>query len=259
MTVERELRGHVAIVTLNRPHAANALNVEMRAELVDAWTWIDETPAVRAAVLTGAGEKVFCAGSDLRDAGLDEFDYLTDELYGSPPRDHFMRRFRSRKPLVCAINGHALGGGLELALATDIRVAAESASFGFPEVTVGSMPGAGGTQRLPRMVSLSDTMYLLLTGERVSAADALRMGLVTKCLPFEDVLPAAVAIAERIARNAPMSVLATRDAVLAGLDLPMSHGLAYERHLFGLVRGTRDRSEGRQAFREGRLPDYEGK
>lgn len=259
MLVERETRDHVAHLTLNRPEALNALNVDMRDELVEAWRSLRADDDVRAVVLTGAGDRAFCVGSDLKDSRLDDFDYLADELFGSPPRPHFMRDMVSAKPVVCAINGYALGGGLELALACDIRIASETAVFGLPEVSVGSMPGAGATQRLPRVIAHSDAMYLLLTGERVSAEMAVRMRLVSECVEPDQLRDRAHEIACRIARNAPLSVRATRHAAHAGLDLSLEQGLAYERHLWGLVRSTKDRDEGRRAFRDKRPPDYQGR
>jgi len=257
--VERELRDHVAHLTLNRPEALNALNVALRDELVDAWRWLRDDDDVRAAVLTGAGDRAFCVGSDLKDQRLDEFDYMADELFGNPPRTHFMRSMVSPKPVVCAINGYALGGGLELALACDIRIASSTAVLGLPEVGVGSMPGAGATQYLPRSIALSDAMYLLLTGQKISAEEAHRMRLVTECVEPGHLQERAHEIAAAIAGNAPLSVRATRLAAQAGLDLPLDQGLAYERHLWGLVRATQDRAEGRRAFREGRPPQYRGR
>lgn len=249
----------VALITLNRPNALNALDVDMREALVEAWNDAHADPAVRVLVLTGAGDRAFCAGADLKDKRLDTANYLADESFGSPPAAHFMSRMRTEKAAVCAINGHALGGGLELALACDIRIASTNATLGLPEVRVGSMPGAGGTQYLPRMIGGSDAMYLALTGDRITAADALRMGLVSECHPLEALLTRAHEIADRIARNAPLAVGATKRALVASRDLPFARGLELERNLWGLVRGTQDRAEGREAFREGREPDFKGR
>src|SRR5690606_18856269 len=141
-----------------------------------------------------------------KDGALDEFDYLSDELLGDPPRRHFMSEMDFGKPTVCAINGYALGGGLELALACDIRIAAENATLGLPEARVGSMPGAGGTQRLPRSIALSDAMYMLLTAEAIDARKALEMRLISECLPPDQLLDRAVAIAGAVSRNAPLSI-----------------------------------------------------
>jgi len=257
--VGREVRDHVAHLTLNRPDSLNALNVDMRQELVDAWRWLREDNDVRAAVLTGSGDRAFCVGADLKDSRLDEFDYLSEELFGSPPHEHFMRAMVSPKPVVCAINGVALGGGLELALACDIRIASTTAAMGQSEVRVGSMPGAGGTQYLPRVLALSDAMYMLLTGERISADQALQMRLVSELVAPDQLQGRAHEIAASIARNAPLSVRATRLAAYAGLDMPLDRGLSYERHLWGMLRTTHDRAEGRRAFREKRPPKYDGR
>ena len=258
MTVRTELDGQVATITIDRPDAANALDAATRRELVEAWKWVDQTADVLVAILTGAGDRVFCAGSDLRDPALDDFEYTADELFGSPPRKHFHRELHTTKPVICAINGHALGGGLELALLADIRITADHAEFGCPEVTVGSMPGAGATQRLPRLIGASAAAAMLLTGGRIGAAEALRLGLVSESVPAAELQNRAAELAARIARNAPLSVRATLRALRAAEELPLEQGLELERHLFGLIRSTRDRAEGRAAFREHRDPEFGG-
>ncbi|GAA5145483.1 enoyl-CoA hydratase-related protein [Microbacterium pseudoresistens] len=259
MTIRTELDGRVATITIDRPEAANALDAATRRELVGAWRWVEETAEIRVAVLTGAGDRVFCAGSDLRDPALDDFDYASDELFGSPPREHFHRELQTTKPMICAINGHALGGGLELALLADIRITADHAEFGCPEVTVGSMPGAGATQRLPRLIGTSAAAGMLLTGSRIDATEALRLGLVSESVPVSGLQARAAELAAGVARNAPLSVRATLRALRAADEWPLEHGLELERHLFGLIRSTRDRAEGRAAFRERRDPDFEGR
>lgn len=258
-TVEMSVDEGVATVVLNRPEARNALDVDMREELVEAWAEAHRRPEVRALLLTGAGEVAFCAGADLKDTRLDTTEYLAEEAFGSPPAAHFMRRMPDEKPVVCAINGHALGGGLELALACDIRLASTQATLGMAEVRVGSMPGAGGTQYLPRLVGGSDAMYLLLTGARVTAPEAVRMRLVSECLSPSSLRERATEIARQIAANAPLAVRATRRAARASADLPLARGLEFERDLWGLVRASEDRAEGRVAFREGRAPVFRGR
>ncbi|GAA2000581.1 enoyl-CoA hydratase/isomerase family protein [Microbacterium ulmi] len=259
MSLIRTSENGIAVLTIDRPEAANSLDSALRAELVRGFEWAEADPAVRVILLTATGDRVFCAGSDLNDTALDDFDYAADELFGSPPRPHFHRSLDTTKPVVCAVNGHALGGGLELALLADIRIAATSATFGFPEVKVGSMPGAGATQRLPRLVGMSAASHLLLTGERVSAEEAQRLGLVSECVAPDRLLDRAREIAEAIARNAPLSVRAVKRALLASQELPLAQGLELERQLFGLIRSTRDRAEGRAAFRERRAARFEGR
>ncbi len=163
------------------------------------------------------------------------------------------------KPIICAINGYALGVGLELALACDIRIAVETARFGLPEVRVGSIPGAGGTQRLPRMVGMGDALLMLLTGDHIDSAEALRIGLINRVVPADRLMEEAVGIAGRIAANAPLSVRAVRRLALQGTDLPLEAAIRAERHVWGLLRDTEDRIEGRRAFQQKRKPVYHGR
>jgi E-phenylitaconyl-CoA hydratase len=165
----------------------------------------------------------------------------------------------TEKPVICAINGYALGGGLELALACDIRIAADHARFGLPEVRVGSIPGAGGTQRLPRTIGASDAMLLLLTGDHIDAAEALRLGIVSRVVPAADLIREAEAIAGRIAANAPLSVRTIKRLVHQGRSMPLEVAIAQERLTWGALRDTEDRIEGRRAFAEKRKPVYRGR
>lgn len=248
--------GFVSIVTLDRAEARNALSLDMRDALEAALLAFDADPAKRAAVLIGAGDKAFCAGADL----------AATPPAGSGPAAQLDRNNRSlvrdlnlTKPVIAAINGMALGGGLELALLCDIRIAAKNATFALPEVKIGSMPGSGGTQRLSRIVGLGRAMHLALSGDRVSAEEALQMGLVSQVVEPADLMATATQLAERIAENAPRSVQMTRKAIREGADLPLAQGLALERTLFTIIRDTQDRAEGRQAFREKRKPDFKGR
>jgi E-phenylitaconyl-CoA hydratase len=248
--------GHVSLITLDRPEARNALSPKMRDGLETALIAFDAEPGKRVAVLTGAGDKAFCAGADLTAA---------------PPLApglavHFDRNNRSllldlnlSKPVIAAVNGLALGGGLELALLCDIRIAASSATFALSEVKIGSMPGSGGTQRLPRIVGSGHAMYLALTGDRISAAEALQMGLISRVVDGEELVPAALEMAQRIAENAPLAVQMTRKAIREGLNMPLAQGLALERSLFTVIRDSEDRAEGRLAFREKRKPAFKGR
>lgn len=260
VTVDLSVANHVAQVTLNRPEALNSLDSQMRAEWTAVWAEIRSDPDIWVVVMTGAGDRAFCVGSDLKDQSGGDVSYVSQAFGGDGRGDgHLVVPMETDKPIVCAVNGHALGGGLEIALATDIRIASSNATFGLPEVRVGSMPGAGGTQNLPRAVASSDAMYLLLTGERVAAGRALQMGLISECLEDrEALLFRAHEIASLIAANAPLSVRATKRLAQASRDWPLSRGLESERHVWGLLKATADRAEGRAAFSERREPHYRG-
>lgn len=258
MSVIIDVDDSVATITLNRPEAMNSIDPEMRAELKEVWKRIHADDAIRVAVLTGAGDKAFCTGSDLKKTmpPAESFAYST---FGQSESDHLLAGLNTDKPLICAINGYAMGGGLELALACDIRVASENAQFALSEVRIGSIPGAGGTQRLPRAIGASNAMLMLLTGDRVDAAEALRLGLVSKVVPQDALLETARGIAQRIARNAPLAVRAVKRLVQQGMDMPLNTAIDTERYVFGLMRDTADRIEGRRAFQEKRTPQYQGK
>jgi E-phenylitaconyl-CoA hydratase len=248
----------VAIVTLNRPEALNAIDPETRAELRDAWQRIAGDDAVRCVVLTGSGDKAFCTGSDLKKT-MPPKESSAQLSFGGAAPSHLLAGMDFDKPLICAINGYAMGGGLELALACDIRLASENARFALSEVRLGSIPGAGGTQRLPRLVGQSDAMLLLLTGDRVDAAEALRIGLVSRVVPATQLMESAMEVARRIAQNAPLSVRAIKRLVRDGLEMPLDKGIQLESYAFGLLRDTEDRIEGRVAFQEKRPPVYRGR
>jgi len=258
MAVLFTVEDHVATLTLNRPEAMNSIDPETRAELREAWRRIKEDDDIRVAILTGAGEKAFCTGSDLKKTmpPKESFAQLT---FGRSESDHLLEGLDTDKPLICAVNGYAMGGGLEIALACDIRIAAEQAQFALSEVRIGSIPGAGGTQRLPRAIGASNAMLMLLTGDRIDAAEALRIGLVSKVVPQNELLASATQIARRIAENAPLSVRAIKRLVYSGLDMPLPAAIDAERYVFGLMRDTEDRIEGRKAFQEKRKPAYQGR
>ncbi len=256
MSIAVSSRGHVSIITLDRPEARNALSLDMRDALEAELLAFDADMGKRVAVLIGAGDKAFCAGADLTAA----------PPTASGPAGHLDRANRSLvrdlgliKPVIAAINGMALGGGLELALLCDIRIAARNATFALPEVKIGSMPGSGGTQRLPRIVGMGRAMHLALSGDRVTADEALAMGLVSQVVEQAELAATAMQLAERIAENAPLSVQMTRKAIRDGFDMPLTQGLALERTLFTIIRDTQDRAEGRLAFREKRKPDFKGR
>ena len=260
MSVLVDLQDGIAIITLNRPEAMNAVDPQTRTELREAWQRIAHDGTVRCAILTGAGSTAFCAGSDLKKTmpPAESFAQLAFNGTGSG-QESMTAGMDMDTPIVCAINGHAFGGGLELALACDIRLASAQAEFALPEVRMGTLPASGGTQRLPRLVSPSDAMKLLLTGNRFDATEALRMGVVSEVLAPADLMPRAMAMAQRIAQNAPLSVRAIKRLVRTGLEMPLDKALQAEYHVFGLLRDTEDRLEGRRAFQEKRAPVYRGR
>ncbi len=246
----------MATVTLDRREAMNAIDPETEAELRAVWHRIDTDPAIRAAVVTGAGEKAFSAGADLKT--MPPAESYAGKAFGAGD-DSFVAAMPREKPLICAINGYALGGGLEIALACDIRIAAPHARFGLPEVKVGTIPGAGGTQRLPRTIGASDAMLMLLTGDMVDATEALRLGLISRIVSVDSLLAEAQSLAHRIASNAPLSVRAIKRLVADGGALPIDQAVRLERLVWGVLRDTEDRIEGRRAFQEKRKPNYVGK
>jgi len=258
MSLLFEVENYVATITLNRPQAMNSIDPETRSQLHAAWQRIKSDDSVRVAILTGAGEKAFCTGSDLKKT-MPPKESFAELSFGRSQSDHLLAGLDTDKPLICAINGYAMGGGMELALACDIRIASENAQFALSEVRIGSIPGAGGTQRLPRAIGASNAMLMLLTGDRFDAYEALRVGLVSKVVAQAELLDQAKAIAQRIAQNAPLSVRAIKRLVHQGMDMPLQAAMDAERYVFGLLRDTEDRIEGRKAFQEKRNPDYQGR
>lgn len=257
-SVEITVRNRIATIVLNRPEVLNAVDPEMRALLHQAWDRVRQDDAIWVAIVTGAGDRAFCVGSDLKKTPPSG-DTAAQRLLGNAPGSgSLIANLHTDKPMIAAINGYALGGGMELALGCDIRVCTEDAQFALPEVRVGSMPGAGGSVRLPRYVGRSDAMLMLLTGARVDAAEALRMGLVSKVVPANRLLAEAQSIAQAIAANAPLSVRAVKRMVRQGEDMPLSHAIDVERALFGLLYDSEDRIEGRRAFAEKRQPRFNG-
>lgn len=257
MPILFDVQDHVAVLTLNRPEAMNSIDPETRAELYEAWQRLKHDDDIRIAILTGAGDKAFCTGSDLKKT-MPPKESFAELTFGRSHSDHLLSGMDTDKPIICAVNGYAMGGGLELALACDIRIAGENAVFALSEVRIGSIPGAGGTQRLPRAIGVSNAMLMLLTGDRIDAQEALRQGLVSRVVSQETLLSTARDIALRIARNAPLSVRAIKRLVYGGMDTPLPAAMDAERYVFGVLRDTEDRIEGRNAFREKRDPIYRG-
>ncbi len=250
--------GGVASVTLNRPEKRNAIDDATRDALADAFASFDADSAIRVVILTGAGS-AFCAGVDLTTPGN---VVAGSTIAASPiptrprltaPLDAF------GKPVIAALNGVAVGGGLEMALACDIRIAAVGAKLGLTEARIGSLPGSGGTQRLVGAVGRAFAAQMLFTGELVTAEQALAAGLISEVHPPEALIERAQALAKAIAENAPLSLLAIKKALRAATDLPLAAGFELERSLYGLLTMTEDREEGRKAFREKRKPNFQGK
>jgi enoyl-CoA hydratase/carnithine racemase len=237
---------------LNAPERRNAISYAMRDELSACVGALDQDAAVVVVVVTGAGS-TFCAGVDLTDGAPQEVGahYATQPL--TSPLDQLS------KPLIAAINGPAIGGGFEIALAADVRVATTNAWFALPEVQIGSLPGSGGTQRLARALPSAVAAELLFTGDRLPADDAYRYGLVTAVVAPEELESRTRDLAERIAANAPLSIRAAKLALRAAVDHPLVQGRALERALWAMLATTEDRAEGRAAFREGRKPDFNGR
>ncbi len=256
-TIRYELAGGVATITLNRPDVLNAMNNAMRTELLELFAGLRSDEAVRAVVVTGAGERAFCAGADIREF----LEPPVPTRFREERRRLDFRREMDRcpQPIIAAIRGFALGGGLELALACDIRVAAEDAQLGLTEINLAIIPGGGGTQRLPRLVGRGKALEMILTGMRVPAAEALRLGLVERVVPVAELLPAAQALAKSIAEKAPIALRYAKEAVVSGIELPLADGLRLENDLATLLRTTEDRVEGARAFVEKRKPKWSGR
>jgi enoyl-CoA hydratase/carnithine racemase len=263
MAIRFEPHDHVVTITIDRPEARNAIDRDTDHALAEAWARFRDSDDLWLAVLTGAGEQAFCAGADLRGVG-EFYRSLTSaqrlaRAEREPGLGGITRNLSVWKPIIAAVNGHCLAGGFELALACDIRIAAENATFGLPEVTWGIMPGAGGTQRLPRLAPLGAALELILTGERISAAEAHRLGIVNRVVPPAELMPVALALAERICRNGPLAVRAAKQAVHRGLHLPLDEALRLEQLLAEPVRQSEDAQEGPRAFVEKRTPNFKGR
>ncbi len=252
LVVSRE--ENTALIQLNRPEVLNALNIAMMTELVGALEELDADDKIRAIILTG-GEKAFAAGADIREmADASAVEMLL--------RDQFARWDRIRKikkPLIAAVSGFALGGGCELAMACDMIIASETARFGQPEINIGVIPGAGGTQRLTRAAGKYLAMEMVLSGRMITAEEAWRWGLVNKVVPVEYYLKEAEALAREIASKPPVAVRLAKEAILKSFDTTIEGGLEFERKNFYLLFATEDQKEGMQAFRDKRKPDWKGR
>lgn len=253
-TVLTEIRGRVGLVQLNRPQAMNAFNVVMLTELFDALEAFDKDKEVGAIIVTG-NEKAFAAGADIKEmANASPFQMITGE------RVDLWDRIRGiKKPVIAAVSGWALGGGCEFSLSCDMVIASESAKFGQPEITIGIIPGAGGTQRLARLLGKQLTMEMVINNRTLTAAEALQFGLVNRVVPVDGYLDAALAFAEEIASRAPLAVRMAKDAVNAAFETTLTEGLRAERRNFYPLFSTEDQKEGMKAFIEKRKPNWKGK
>lgn len=252
-----EKRDRIAYVTINRPDKLNALTAATMKELHDVFTSIAADDEVGVVILTGAGEKAFVAGADINELAVQRpVEGKRMSEYGQ----NVLRLIENLgKPVIAAINGYALGGGCELAMACTLRIASENARLGQPEVKLGIIPGYGGTQRLPRLVGKGIALELLLTGEMISAEEAHRIGLVNHVTRREELIPTAEKIARQILANAPLAVRFCLEAVTAGLEMPLDEALQLEATLFGLSAATEDMREGTRAFLEKRPARFQGK
>jgi enoyl-CoA hydratase/carnithine racemase len=253
-----ESRDHLAYITLNRPERRNAIDPQTSHELLQAFTAFKDDDNLWVAIVTGAGDQAFSAGADLV-AMAQAFAGGAQTEFMKTPFGGITRGFECWKPIIAAINGYCLAGGLELALSCDIRIAAEHATFGRPEPKRAIIPGAGGTQRLPRAVPLAFAMELLLTGERFDAETALRFGLVSRVVPADRLMATANEIAEKILECGPLAVRSVKQAAMQGLSMTLEEGLKLESQLVGFVFRTEDAREGPTAFAEKRKPQYKGR
>src|SRR5215813_3461554 len=252
-----EKRGAIAYVTLNRPKVLNALNTPTWQDLRTVFEDAQNDPAIRGVILTGAGDKAFIAGADIGElAHASAIDAERSSRFGQEVLD-FVENLG--KPVIAAINGFALGGGCETAMACSIRIAVEHAKFGQPEVKLGLLPGGGGTQRLPRLIGKGRALQLILSGGMISAQEAWRIGLVNEVVSATELIPRAEAILREIAANAPIAVKYSLEAVSKGMNTSQSEGFALEASYFGLCAGTEDKKEGTSAFLGKRAPQFHGR
>ena len=255
--VRYETKGAIAYVTVNRPKVLNALNTPTWSDLRRAFEQVRDDAAIRGAILTGAGNKAFIAGADISElAKVTAFEAEQSSRFGQEVLDLIENL---GKPVIAAVNGFALGGGCETAMACTLRLAVETAKFGQPEVALGLIPGGGGTQRLPRLVGKGRALQLILSGDMISAEEAYRIGLVNEIVPAADLIARAEAILTKIASNAPIAIKFALEAANKGMDTSQGEGLLLEASYFGLCAATEDKREGTSAFLEKRAPQFHGR
>jgi enoyl-CoA hydratase len=252
-----EVKGSIAYITMNRPKVMNALNRRTVEELNAAFHAAKEDATVKGIILTGTGEKAFIAGADIAELSAIDADKAGEFSAKGQEVLSFIETLG--KPVIAAVNGFALGGGCETAMACTIRIAAENAKFGQPEVKLGIIPGYGGTQRLPRLVGKGRALQLILTGDLIGAQDAHRIGLVDEVVPGADLMPRCEAILKQINANAPIAIRYAIDAVNKGVDTDLTSGLTLEAKYFALAAATEDKKEGTSAFVQKRAPQFQGK
>ncbi len=255
--LKTENRDGILFVTIDRPKVLNALNAQTVGEIEDVFESARDDDSVRAVIVTGGGEKAFVAGADINE--LAKMNPITGKMTSERGQDVFTRIERFPKPVIAAINGFALGGGCELALACHIRIASEKAQIGLPEVTLGIIPGYGGTQRMARLLGKGKALELICTGDRIGAAEAERIGLVNKVVPADQLLTAAEEMARRIMSRGPLAIRAAIEAVMRGSEMPFEEGQFLEATLFGLLCASEDTKEGMKAFLEKRPAEFKGK
>jgi len=256
MAIDYEKEGRIAIFTINRPQAFNAMNLEAARELHEAMVDFRDDPNLWVGIITGAGAKAFSAGADVKEM-LPFMKEHMDRPWAMPSSP--MRGFELWKPLIAAVNGLALGGGLEIALTCDIRIASENARFGQPEILLGMIPGWGGTQRLPRLIPWCKAAELLLMGKHIDAQEAYRIGLVNKVVSSDQLMPTAKEWAENICKAGPLAVRASKEAMIRGCSMTLEDGLRLEYSLTSYILGTEDFAEGTAAFIEKRKPVFKVK
>lgn len=262
-TIVYETKNYIGYITLNRPEVMNAINLQMTREIIDVCEQASRDPEIRVCIFAGAGERAFCTGLDLKERAREgeESTLFARRRARNQPRIHSHHQAVAAidKPTIAAIRGWAVGGGLELALACDMRVAAEGAKLGMMEVRRGRLGGAGGTQRLARLIGTAKALEMCLTGEPIEAAEAFRLGLLNRVVPVEQLTAGAEEIAARICLGAPLSVIAIKEAITKGIELPIEQGLKLESELALALSTTDDQKEGSRAFAEKRPPVWKGR
>ena len=253
--LEYTKEGKVATFSINRPDAMNALNIQVVKELSDAMLDFRDDDNLWVGILRGSGDKAFCAGADIKEL-LPYLKANSQKMWAFSPTHNKLDMW---KPLIAAINGFCLGGGLELSLGCDMRIAGEKAKFGLPEVTLGLIPGDGGTQRLPRAINSAKAAEMLLMGTIIDAQEAYRIGLINTVVPVEEVIPTAQKWTDTICKAGPLAVRAAKQAMLRGTEMPLQDGIRLEYMLNSYVTSTEDFTEGTTAFVEKRKPEYKGK
>lgn len=259
-TLLYEVRDRVAVVTLNRPDRMNTLGSTMKPDLARAFFEMARNDdQVRAVLITGSGDKAFCAGADIKERATDVVRGTEYFVRQKATHELFRNIEEFEKPVIAAINGVALGGGLEIALCCDLRIAASHARFGLPEIKLGVIPAAGGTQRLPRLVGEARAKELILTADLVDAETALRYGLVSRVVPQAELMTAALELSQRIAQHPPLAVRFAKRAINRGMQTDLDSGLEYERYAAAMIVDSEDRIEGMRAFVEKREPQFKGR